>query len=287
MRLAALREVARRSDDNPADGRSERHRDHLERHRIPKADPGVEALRNDVDQPTFGNEIDLHIGELLQERQNHGGVYELGSGLRRVDAQDSGRLVAKFVRVLHRVRDLAQRGTNALEETLAGLGERDAASGAVKKADAQSIFECGNRVAHRRRRHAQLCGRAPEASVGRNRNDAVQLDERGPAGLCNPVHHCMQYYTTNQVNRARLGSSSEVEMKKYEGKRVVITGGTNGIGLTTAKLLLAEGARVLVTGHTEATLAVARKELGPGAIVIGSDTTSLQDIEALAARVRS
>ena len=56
-------------------------------------------------------------------------------------------------------------------------------------------------------------------------------------------------------------------MKKYEGKRVVITGGTSGIGLTTAELLLAEGARVLVTGHTQATLDAAREALGEGAIV--------------------
>lgn len=76
-------------------------------------------------------------------------------------------------------------------------------------------------------------------------------------------------------------------MKKYEGKRVVITGGTDGIGLTTAKLLLDEGARVLVTGHTRATLDAARKDLGQRAIVLESDAASLSDIESLADRVRS
>jgi NAD(P)-dependent dehydrogenase (short-subunit alcohol dehydrogenase family) len=76
-------------------------------------------------------------------------------------------------------------------------------------------------------------------------------------------------------------------MKKYDGKRVVITGGTSGIGLTTAKLLLAEGARVLVTGHSKATLDAARVELGAGAIVLESDATSLADIDSLAARVES
>lgn len=76
-------------------------------------------------------------------------------------------------------------------------------------------------------------------------------------------------------------------MKKYEGKRVVITGGTNGIGLKTAQILVAEGARLLVTGHTGATLDLARRELGGGAIVSGSDATSLSDIDRLAARVES
>lgn len=37
-------------------------------------------------------------------------------------------------------------------------------------------------------------------------------------------------------------------MGQYDGKRVVITGGTTGMGLATAKLLLDQGARVLVTG---------------------------------------
>ena len=37
-------------------------------------------------------------------------------------------------------------------------------------------------------------------------------------------------------------------MKRYEGKKVVIIGGTSGMGLATAKMLLDGGARVLVTG---------------------------------------
>jgi NAD(P)-dependent dehydrogenase (short-subunit alcohol dehydrogenase family) len=76
-------------------------------------------------------------------------------------------------------------------------------------------------------------------------------------------------------------------MNKYEGKRVVITGGTSGIGLETAKLLLGEGARVLVTGRTKATLDAARTELGRGAIVVSSDMASLADIDSLVERVRS
>ena len=71
-------------------------------------------------------------------------------------------------------------------------------------------------------------------------------------------------------------------MSRYDGKRVVITGGVSGIGLATAKLLVAHGARVMVTGRSEKSLAAAREELGQTAIAVASDTASLADIDALA-----
>ena len=75
-------------------------------------------------------------------------------------------------------------------------------------------------------------------------------------------------------------------MGLYDSKTVVITGGTSGIGLTTAKLFISEGARVLVTGRNPKTLDAARTELGTHAIVFPSDAASLTDIDALAAKVK-
>lgn len=72
-------------------------------------------------------------------------------------------------------------------------------------------------------------------------------------------------------------------MAQHEGKRVVITGGTSGIGLAAARVLLDGGARVLVTGRTPASLDNARAVLGPRAIVETSDAVS--DIDTLSARV--
>ena len=76
-------------------------------------------------------------------------------------------------------------------------------------------------------------------------------------------------------------------MGRYENKKVVITGGSSGLGLATARLLVADGARVLITGRDRGKLATARDELGDNAIPVRSDAASMSDIEALADRVKS
>ncbi|HME40390.1 MAG TPA: SDR family oxidoreductase [Steroidobacteraceae bacterium] len=76
-------------------------------------------------------------------------------------------------------------------------------------------------------------------------------------------------------------------MERHQGKKAVIIGGTSGMGLATAKMLLDGGARVLVTGRSKAGLESAEKELGKGALVVSSDARSLTDIDALASRVKA
>jgi NAD(P)-dependent dehydrogenase (short-subunit alcohol dehydrogenase family) len=71
-------------------------------------------------------------------------------------------------------------------------------------------------------------------------------------------------------------------MTTYDGKRVVITGGTSGIGLATAKFLADRGARVLVTGRSPASLEKTRAALGSDALIEVGDAFS--GIGALAER---
>ena len=71
-------------------------------------------------------------------------------------------------------------------------------------------------------------------------------------------------------------------MERLKGKRALITGGTTGIGLETARQFLNEGARVAITGKNPATLEAARKELGADVLVIESDASDVAAQKTLA-----
>lgn len=75
-------------------------------------------------------------------------------------------------------------------------------------------------------------------------------------------------------------------MTTYDGKKIVITGGSSGIGLTTARLFADGGAHVLITGRTRDTLDAALEQLGDKAVAVRSDAASLEDIKALADTVQ-
>ena len=76
-------------------------------------------------------------------------------------------------------------------------------------------------------------------------------------------------------------------MDRYKGKTAIIIGGTSGMGLATAKMLLDGGARVLVTGLSKPGLDSAKKELGNADIVVSSDARSLKDLDALASKAKA
>ena len=74
-------------------------------------------------------------------------------------------------------------------------------------------------------------------------------------------------------------------MKKLEGKITLVTGGTSGIGLATAKLFHDEGAHVIVTRKNRVTFEVARASLRGIAEVVPSDSRDAVEIQGLFARV--
>lgn len=71
-------------------------------------------------------------------------------------------------------------------------------------------------------------------------------------------------------------------MSRLKNKYALITGGTSGIGLETARQFLAEGATVAITGRSESALSAARRELGGAVLAVQSDAGDVADQQALA-----
>jgi NAD(P)-dependent dehydrogenase (short-subunit alcohol dehydrogenase family) len=61
-----------------------------------------------------------------------------------------------------------------------------------------------------------------------------------------------------------------MNMERLKGKTVLITGGTSGIGLATARLFRAEGARLAITGRDSERLAAAQNEVAKAALFLVS-----------------
>lgn len=76
-------------------------------------------------------------------------------------------------------------------------------------------------------------------------------------------------------------------MNRFESKVVVITGGSTGIGLATARLFARERAKVLIMARNEAAMQSARESIDGDVEAVSGDISKLRDLEALAAYLKS
>ena len=74
--------------------------------------------------------------------------------------------------------------------------------------------------------------------------------------------------------------------KRFEDKVVVITGGSDGIGLASAQLFAQEGACVYITARRQALLDQAVSDIGHGAVGVQGDVTNLADLARLYDRIK-
>jgi NAD(P)-dependent dehydrogenase (short-subunit alcohol dehydrogenase family) len=78
----------------------------------------------------------------------------------------------------------------------------------------------------------------------------------------------------------------EKYMGKLDGKIALVTGGTSGIGLATAKRFVNEGAYVFITGRREPELAAAVKEIGRNVTGVQGDVSNLADLDRLFTQIQ-
>ena len=76
-------------------------------------------------------------------------------------------------------------------------------------------------------------------------------------------------------------------MGKLQGKVAVITGGSSGMGLATARRYVAEGAYVFITGRRQAELDAAVKEIGSNVTGVRGDVANLADLDRLYETVKA
>ncbi|TCO50435.1 NAD(P)-dependent dehydrogenase (short-subunit alcohol dehydrogenase family) [Kribbella antiqua] len=72
---------------------------------------------------------------------------------------------------------------------------------------------------------------------------------------------------------------------RFNGKIALVTGGSSGMGLATARRLLAEGAQVIITGRDKTRLDAATESLGGGVLAVPGDTAQVGDLDALTSAI--
>ena len=75
-------------------------------------------------------------------------------------------------------------------------------------------------------------------------------------------------------------------MARFDGKRILITGGTSGIGFATAKRIVEEGGEVAVTGTTQEHLDEAGRTLPSGSLVLRNDASDPEAAKELAEKIK-
>ena len=93
--------------------------------------------------------------------------------------------------------------------------------------------------------------------------------------------------TEVQTNKQNIERTKVMSTSKLSGKIALVTGGSSGIGLATAKRFVSEGAYVFITGRRQPELDAAVKLIGSDVTGIRGDVSNLADLDRVYAAIKS
>src|SRR5579872_5394860 len=146
-----------------------------------------------------------------------------------------------------------------------------------------------HRTPHMGGYHSLFDERGP---IPNGKHRSTRLASARPAGSI--VHHRCARFRTQRLQRADLcggsrgvprttkgGSLEGKVMGKLDGKVAVITGGSSGMALVSAKRFVDEGAYVFITGRRQEALDEAVKVIGRNVTGVRGDAANLDDLDRL------
>ena len=177
-RPPASRKVGGTSNHDDANGRREPDRNHVGGDELAHPDAGVEPVPGEVHQLRAGGNLHHDLGIGRAERGQQRPQHARHDAARHGQPQQTRRLGAEITRRVAGGDDLLKCGTRPLQKTLTGFGQPYAARRPREQGNAQAHFQRPYRLAHRRRRHAEIGRSSAEAAALGDADEGLDPIER-------------------------------------------------------------------------------------------------------------